>query len=65
MKSFKKALKLSGLIILIVLASFGIGLTGGVPIPRSNKKEDNIEINVKLPDDDEDEARLTQFNIKS
>ena len=43
--SFKKILKLSGLAFLIVLASFGIGFGGGVPIPPLNKKEDTIEIN--------------------
>ena len=50
MKSFKKLLRLSGLVLLIALACFGIGIIGGTPVPPKNKKEDTIEIVVELSD---------------
>jgi hypothetical protein len=64
MKSFKKTLRLLGLVLLIVLASFGVGFGGGVPIPPSRKKEDTIEIKVELVESKEDETKLSQFDIK-
>ncbi len=64
MKSFKKIWRLSGLIILIVLASVGLGIGGGIPIPPSNKKEDTIEIKAELVKSNEDKSALTQFDIK-
>jgi len=64
MKSFKKTLKLLGLVLLIVLATVGIGFGGGIPIPLSNKKEDSLEINVELVESKEDKTKLGQFNIK-
>lgn len=64
MKSFKKILRLLGLVLLIVLASVGIGFGGGVPIPTSNKKEDTIEIKVELVESNEDKTKLIQFDIK-
>ncbi|NEU10491.1 hypothetical protein GZH53_19350 [Flavihumibacter sp. R14] len=56
MKSFKKLLRLSGLVLLIALACFGIGIIGGTPVPPRNKREDTIEIVVELvePADTED-----------
>lgn len=64
MKSFKKTLKLLGLAFLIVLASLGIGIGGGVPIPPSNKKKDTIEIKVELVESNEEKTKLGQFDIK-
>jgi hypothetical protein len=64
MKSFKKTLKLLGLVLLIVLASFGIGIAGGVPIPSSKRKEDTIEISIELLESNEDKIKLDQFHIK-
>jgi len=48
MESFKRKLKLLGLVVLIVLASFGVGIGGGVPVPSSNKKDEIIEVNADL-----------------
>jgi hypothetical protein len=62
MKSFKKILRLLGLVLLIVLASFGVCIGGGAPIQRPNKKEDTIEIKVELVESDNDE--LTSFNTR-
>lgn len=64
MKSFKKILRLSGLVLLIVLASVGIGFGGGVPIPTSHKREDATEINIELVESNEDQTKLGQFDIK-
>ena len=64
MKSFKKTLKLLGLVLLIVLASVGLGIGGGISIPPSNKKEDTIEIKVELVESNEDKTKLGQFDIK-
>ncbi len=64
MKSFKKTLQLLGLILLIILASLGIGFVGGVPIPPSNKRENTIELKTELIEDKEDETKVFHFNIK-
>ena len=45
MNRFKLYLRRFLLICLIVLASIGIGLTGGIPIPSFGKREDKQEIN--------------------
>jgi len=63
MKKFKRILRLSGLICLIILASVGMGIGGAVPIPMANKKEDTIELIVESSDDD-DEAELNELEIK-
>lgn len=41
MQHLKKAFRLLCLSALIILASFGVGLSGGVAIPISRKREDN------------------------
>jgi hypothetical protein len=64
MKSFKRILRLSGFVLLIVLASVGVGFAGGVPIPSSNKKEDTIEIAIELVESQEDETTLHKLEIK-
>ena len=47
MQSLKKAFRLFGLSALILLASFGVGLSGGIVIPVSKRREDN-PINIEL-----------------
>ncbi len=64
MKRFKKTLRLLGFILLIVLASVGIGLGGGVPIPPANKKKDTIEIKVEMLESVDDKTKSEQFDIK-
>lgn len=44
MNRFKLFLRRLLLICLIVLASVGIGLSGGIPIPSFGKREDKQEI---------------------
>ncbi len=64
MKRFKKTLRLSGLVLLMVLASLGIGLSGGVALPRSGKKEDAIEINEEFPESTKDKTEAVELQIK-
>ena len=55
MNRFKLLLRRFLLICLIVLASIGIGLTGGIPIPSFGKREDKQEINNEALDAAEDD----------
>ena len=61
MKLLKKTVKLLGITMLIVLASIGIGLGGGIPIPSSKKKEDFLEIKIELVDTNDDQKKLGEF----
>ncbi len=64
MERFKKILKLLVLICLIILAGFGVGLTGGVPIPTSgqrNKTTDNIELVERKKKDTAQKKDSVQF----
>lgn len=44
MKKFKRALRLLGFVCLISLAMIGVGISGGIPIRNSGKREETIEI---------------------
>ena len=63
MQSLKKAFRLLGLSALIILASFGVGLSGGIAIPISRRKENNpisielAEFNKEKPEADAEEER--------
>jgi len=54
MKRFKKLLRMIGYILLIILAGFGIGLSGGVPLPTT-KKRDRAEFDVELMESNDEE----------
>lgn len=58
MKKLKRMLKLFALICLIILAVFGIGLSGGVPITPSNKKKDPEEITDEQVESKQEDAEL-------
>ena len=64
MERFKNILKLSALVLLIVLASVGIGMAGGVPMPSSNKRKDITDIKVELVEAKEDKTKWGHFDIK-
>lgn len=51
-------LKLIAYISLIILAGFGIGLSGGVPIPPANKKKDPAEVTDEQVESEQEEAEL-------
>jgi hypothetical protein len=63
MKSLKNIFKLSGMICLIVLASVGIGIGGGIPVV-STKKEDRIEIKTEVPESKEESSEILNFDVK-
>lgn len=48
MLRFKKSLRFLGLILLIILASFGVGMGAGVPISANHKREDANKIKTEL-----------------
>lgn len=64
MKSLKKALKLAFIILLMFLASIGIGLVGGISLPFSGKKENTAEIKIELVESDEDSTDNMRVDIK-
>jgi len=64
MKRFKRILRLLGLMCLIALAVFGVGIAGGVPIPSSTKREHAIEVKIELLDTEESEADLVAFDFQ-
>jgi hypothetical protein len=51
--------KIVGFVCLIILASIGVGISGGVPIPKIRNKKDNEKDKVELMEqkEDEDEKR--------
>lgn len=63
MKRIKKIARLLGWILLISLAICGVGIAGGVPIPPSNKRENEIEMQIELYESEENEADLVEFNF--
>lgn len=50
MRSFKKAMKLFGVSILMVLALLGIGIGGAAPLPVIKRRENSVAINIELFD---------------
>lgn len=65
MKGFKKTLRLIGLVLLMVLATVGMGLTGGIPPRRTSKRDEMIEIDVKINNEDEAPVDIAREDIKS
>ncbi len=45
MNRFKQFLRRLLFIALIILASLGVGLSGGIPVPKIGKRRDKSEIN--------------------
>ena len=64
MVRFKKFVRISFFILLIVLASLGVGLSGGVPIPFSNKRRQESEIKIELIKEDKDENKKDTTQVK-
>ena len=61
MKKFKKALKFFALISLILLASLGIGIVGGIPISFSDKRRQTPDIKIELVETNEEESDIKEF----
>ncbi|MES2287808.1 MAG: hypothetical protein V4547_19125 [Bacteroidota bacterium] len=64
MKNLKKTIKLFGFVLLIILASVGVGIGGGTPVLPTSKKEDSIEIKVELPESKDNENEAIELNFK-
>lgn len=56
MKRFKKAVRFSGLIVLIILACFGIGLGGTPPVLPALRSKPKTEFS-ETKEDDENERK--------
>jgi hypothetical protein len=64
MKTAKKIVRYICLFLLIVLASFGIGIAGGVPVTPLQRRQENPEITIELVESREDKDELTQVKTK-
>jgi hypothetical protein len=61
MKRFKKIMKLAGFIVLMVLASVGIGLTGAAPImPKNRDRLTDTKVKTELVEAKEDSLETVQ-----
>ena len=65
MKRFNTWLRRLLFVCLIVLASVGIGLSGGVPIPNMGKREEKQEINNETLDDEGEEGTLPSAELRN
>ena len=50
MKDLLKVCRMFIIVLLIVLACTGVGISGGIPIPNINKREDSISVQKELPE---------------
>jgi hypothetical protein len=64
MKSLKKGLKLICLVLMICLATIGISIAGGAPVPLSRRKENDPQIKIELVESKEEATDLVQIDIK-
>ncbi|MBC7865492.1 MAG: hypothetical protein IAF38_21130 [Bacteroidia bacterium] len=63
MKNLKRALRLFGLGLLIVLASVGIGIGGAVPISSNRKRENTNETKIELVETRDDKTKAEEEKI--
>ena len=61
MKSFKKTMRLFGIALLIVLATFGVGIGGGVPSSPNKKGENLNEIKTEVVEIKDDKTQITEL----
>lgn len=62
MKKLKKAIKLFALVCLILLASLGIGMVGGIPIPFSDKRKQTADIKIELVESNGKESEVKEVD---
>lgn len=60
MKKLKKALRLFVFVLLIILASSGLG---GIPIMPAQKKEEGAEIEIELNETTNEQQEIKDFDI--
>jgi hypothetical protein len=64
MKIFKKMLKVLGYALFIFFVAVAVSLGGGVPIPRSTRKEDLIEMKIEMAEPKEPDAKTLKLEIR-
>jgi hypothetical protein len=61
LKKLKKILRIAGMVMLMALAGFGVGLIGGAPIPMNKRRENVIELRIELKESEENKAEELIF----
>ena len=64
MKLLRKAIRIIALILLITLATIGIGISGAIPIFGSTKKDEFIETHTEQIDAKEESAEEGDLELK-
>ncbi|MEO5643164.1 MAG: hypothetical protein ABIS12_07550 [Bacteroidia bacterium] len=64
MELFKKILKVLGYALFIFFVSVAVSLGGGVPIPRSTRKEDLIEMKIEMAEPKEPDSNTLKLEFK-
>ncbi|KAA5547408.1 hypothetical protein [Adhaeribacter rhizoryzae] len=62
MKNFKRILKLSAVVLLMVLASIGMSLAGPVPVSPNKRKENDNGIKIELVEAKEEDEFQSELN---
>ena len=62
MVKIKRLLRHFALALLIILAIFGIGLVGGVPLPGLFKREDSSEVKIELVEDKDEDQEVKEID---
>jgi hypothetical protein len=63
MKKIKKIIKIILFILLLILASIGIGLSGGVPLPSRGKRTSNSNFNTEQIEKQRDESNTKKGSL--
>ena len=61
MENFKKSLRLIWLCILIVLACFGVGISGGATVPVIKRRDNITEVKIELVEVKDRENDIGEF----
>lgn len=64
MNRVKRAIHVLLFVCLILLASVGVGLSGGVPIPNLKNRRDPEKENIELVENQDDEIASRQDEVK-
>ena len=57
MESLSRKLRHLLLIVLIILAVFGVGLSGGLPISQLKSREDNLNQDIEMLDEEKEKEK--------
>ena len=57
-------MKLLAFVCLLFLAGLGIGLSGGIPLPMSNKRKQEADNNIELVVAKEEDSNLEESEFK-